>query len=259
MLCVHPVRAFSDNYIWVLENPATRQAVAVDPGDAEPVRAFLASRGLALAAVLATHHHPDHVGGIAALIAPGIPVFGPAREKIPGKTHDVVDGMRFTPPGVDTTVITLDIPGHTLGHVAYHMPEINALFCGDTLFGGGCGRLFEGTAEQMHQSLRRLAALPAETQVYCGHEYTIANLAFALTVEPDNGDLLLRREADASKLSDGQPTLPSRVEIERRTNPFLRTTTPAVRLAAEIHAGRILPDDVAVFAALRHWKDHFRA
>lgn len=259
MLCVHPVRAFADNYIWVLENSATQQAVVVDPGDPDPVRSFLGARGLTLAAILATHHHPDHVGGIAALAVPGIPVFGPAREKIPGKTHDVADGTRFTLPGVDCAVTTLDIPGHTLGHVAYYIADIDALFCGDTLFGSGCGRLFEGTAEQMHHSLQRLAALPAHTQVYCGHEYTIANLAFALTVEPDNGDVLHRRETEASKLSSGHPTLPSRIEIERRTNPFLRTTTPAVRVAAERHAGRALPDDVAVFAALRHWKDHFRA
>jgi hydroxyacylglutathione hydrolase len=259
MLCVHPVRAFADNYIWVLENSDTRQAVVVDPGDPDPVRSFLSARGLSLAAVLATHHHPDHVGGIAALVTPGVPVFGPAREKIPGKTHDVADATRFTLPGAGCAVTTLEIPGHTLGHVAFYIAEIEALFCGDTLFGGGCGRLFEGTAEQMHQSLRRLAALPADTQVYCGHEYTIANLAFALAVEPDNGDVIGRRNADATKLSGGQPTLPSRIEIEKRTNPFLRTDVPSVRLAAERHAGRTLPDEVGVFAALRHWKDHFRA
>ena len=259
MLCVHPVRAFSDNYIWVLENPGTQQAVVVDPGDPDPVRSLLGARGLSLSAILATHHHPDHVGGISALAAPDVPVFGPARERIPGKTQDVSDGMRFPIPGWNLEIEVLEIPGHTLGHVAFHIAAMKAVFCGDTLFAAGCGRLFEGTAEQMHHSLQRLAALPDETQVYCGHEYTLANLAFALTVEPDNADLHARREIEAIKISSGQPTLPSRIELERRTNPFLRTAAPAVRLAAERHAGRALTDDIAVFASLRHWKDHFRA
>lgn len=259
MLCVHPVKAFNDNYIWVLANPDTQQAVVVDPGDSEPVRSFLDERGWVATAILATHHHPDHVGGIPALARPGLPIMGPAREKIPGRTQGVEDNTRFVLPGLGVHVEVLDIPGHTLGHVAFYIPVIGALFCGDTLFGAGCGRLFEGTAEQMHHSLQRLAALPGETQVYCGHEYTLANLAFALQVEPENHHIIQRLEADRARIAHGEPTLPSRMEVEQRTNPFLRVNDAAVRTAAEHHAQRQLDNGTAVFAALRHWKDNFQA
>jgi hydroxyacylglutathione hydrolase len=259
MLCVQPVKAFNDNYIWVLANPDTQQAVVVDPGDSEPVRSFLDERGWALAAILATHHHPDHVGGIPALARSGLPVIGPALERIPCRTQGVNDNDQFILPGLDVDVEVLHIPGHTLGHVAFHIPVIDALFCGDTLFGAGCGRLFEGTAEQMHRSLQRLAALPGETQVYCGHEYTLANLAFAQCVEPENRHLADRLAADRARIAQGEPTLPSRMEDEKRTNPFLRVTDANVRAAAEHHAQRSLEDNTAVFAALRHWKDNFRA
>lgn len=259
MLCVQPVKAFSDNYIWVLANPDTQQAVVVDPGDSEPVRSFLDERGWVLAAILATHHHPDHVGGIPALVRPGLAVIGPAQEKIPCRTQGVGHHDRFILPELDVDVEVLHIPGHTLGHVAFYIPAIGALFCGDTLFGAGCGRLFEGTAEQMHRSLERLAALPGETQVYCGHEYTLANLAFAQRVEPDNHHVADRLESDRARIALGQPTLPSRMEVEQRTNPFLRVHDATVRAAAEHHAQRQLQDGTAVFAVLRHWKDHFRS
>lgn len=259
MLCVEPVRAFSDNYIWVLANTDTQEAVVVDPGDPQPVRSFLDERGWDLTAILATHHHPDHVGGIPALAQPGVAVIGPAREKIPGKTRDANDGERFALAGWDIEVDVLDIPGHTLGHVAFHVSAIGALFCGDTLFGAGCGRLFEGTAEQMHRSLQRLASLPHETQIYCGHEYTLANLAFAAQVDPENRDVAERLETDRARVARGNPTLPSSMAIELRTNPFLRVRDATVRAAAERHAQRHLDDDTAVFAALRHWKDHFTA
>ena len=259
MLCVKSVKAFNDNYIWVLANPDTQQAVVVDPGDSEPVLSFLDKQGWVLAAILATHHHPDHVGGIPALARPDLPIIGPALEKIPCRTQGVNDNDRFVLPGLGVDVEVLHIPGHTLGHVAFHIPVIGALFCGDTLFGAGCGRLFEGTAEQMHRSLQRLAALPGETQVYCGHEYTLANLAFAQRVEPENRHLADRLAADRARIAQGEPTLPSRMKVEQCTNPFLRVTDASVRAAAERHAQRPLEDGTAVFAALRHWKDHFRA
>ena len=259
MLCVQPVKAFNDNYIWVLANPDTQRAVVVDPGDSEPVRSFLDERGWVLAAILATHHHPDHVGGIPALARSGLPIIGPALEKIPCRTQGVNDNDQFVLPGLGVDVEVLHIPGHTLGHVAFYVPVIGALFCGDTLFGAGCGRLFEGTAEQMHRSLERLAALPGETQVYCGHEYTLANLAFAQRVEPQNRHLADRLETDRARVAQGEPTLPSRMEVEQRTNPFLRVNEANVRAAAEHHAQRPLDNGTAVLAALRHWKDHFRA
>lgn len=259
MLYVEAVKAFKDNYIWVLADPETQQAIVVDPGDPEPVRSFLKQRGWQLAAILVTHHHPDHVGGIAALAQPGLPIIGPAREKIPCKTYSVNDNDQFTLPGLGADAQVLDIPGHTLGHIAFYIPDINALFCGDTLFGGGCGRLFEGTAEQMHCSLQRLAALPSDTQVYCGHEYTLANLAFAQQVEPENSQLTDRLATDRARLAQGQPTLPSRMQIEQCTNPFLRVREPTVWAAAEHHAQRRLDNETAVFAALRHWKDNFKA
>ena len=259
MLCVQPVKAFNDNYIWVLANPDTQQAVVVDPGDSEPVLSFLDEQGWVLAAILVTHHHPDHVGGIPALARSDLPIIGPALEKIPCRTQGVHDNDRFVLPGLGVDVEVLHIPGHTLGHVAFHIPVMSALFCGDTLFGAGCGRLFEGTAAQMHRSLQRLAALPGETQIYCGHEYTLANLAFAQRIEPENAYIADRLVADRARIARGEPTLPSRMEIEQRTNPFLRVTEASVRAAAEHYAQRPLEDGTAVFAALRHWKDHFRA
>jgi len=259
MLRVHAVRAFSDNYIWVLADTDTHQSVIVDPGDASPVRAFLDQNAYHATAILATHHHPDHVGGIPKLASPEVQVIGPAQEKIPGKTHSVSDQENFVLPGLDLDVHVLEIPGHTLGHVAFYVPQLSALFCGDTLFGAGCGRLFEGTADQMHRSLQRLATLPGDTLVYCGHEYTLANLKFALAVEPDNPALASRRDSDQARIHQGQPTLPSRLADELQTNPFLRAEVPAVHAAAERHAGRPLHDATAVFAALRHWKDHFNA
>jgi hydroxyacylglutathione hydrolase len=253
-----PIPAFADNYIWFLRDGDV--GAIVDPGDAAPVIAYMDRTGVAPCAVLATHHHGDHVGGIPALLARGqVPVFGPSREKIPGRTQAVSGGDRIVVPGIGTTFDVIDVPGHTAGHIAYfgEFDGTPVLFCGDTLFTGGCGRLFEGTPEQMWASLSALAALPSETRVYCGHEYTLANLRFALAVEPGSAELDARNRRDQTKRDRGEPTVPSTIGEERATNPFLRAHLPAVRAAAAAHAGRALADDVASFAALREWKNVF--
>lgn len=252
------VRALQDNYIWIIRGQSRTHALVVDPGDAQPVLEALSRLGLSPLAILCTHHHHDHVNGIPDLLQhfPGLPVYGPAREEIDGLTHPLreADVIQFDALGLRFQVF--DIPGHTRGHIAYYGHDW--LFCGDTLFSAGCGRLFEGTAEQMHTSLSRLSALPDTTLVYCGHEYTLANLRFALTVEPDNRDALAYREHAAAQRAAGQPTIPTHIKLERQINPFLRSATPSVRHAAENHAGMVLQDALEVFAAVRRWKDSFR-
>jgi hydroxyacylglutathione hydrolase len=258
MLQIIPIPAFADNYIWLLQKG--KQAVPVDPGDAAPVIAYLERENLQLAAILATHHHGDHVGGIRALLgrAP-VPVYGPARETIPGRTHALSEADGIVVPGIDLELAVFDIPGHTAGHIAYVAAEEEPplLFCGDTLFAAGCGRLFEGTPAQMVTSLAKLAALPEATQVYCGHEYTLANLRFAAAVEPDNARIGERRLLEQAKRDRGLPTLPSTIAEERATNPFLRTEEPEVRAAAERRAGHALHGSAAVFAEIRAWKNAF--
>ncbi len=258
MLTVTPIRAFADNYLWLLQGPADpSRAVVVDPGDARAVLDTLVSRGLALDTILITHHHPDHVGGVAELVArTGAQVFGPARERLPVACMPVTGGDRAALHRLGLDFDVLDVPGHTAGHVAYH--GHGAVFCGDTLFSGGCGRLFEGTAEQMLHSLDALAALPDDTRVYCAHEYTLANLRFATAVEPENDDLQAWQVRARSLRERDEPTVPTTIGLERRINPFLRSRAPAVRRSAEAHAGGPLPDPVAVFAEIRRWKDGFR-
>ncbi|MCX7892628.1 MAG: hydroxyacylglutathione hydrolase [Burkholderiales bacterium] len=252
MIDVIPLQAFNDNYIWALR--AGRHAAVVDPGDAAPVLDYLAREDVALAAILATHHHPDHVGGIGELRqAFDVPVYGPRAEPIPTVTHPVSGGDRVALAPLGVAFDVLDIPGHTRAHVAYYGAKL--LFCGDTLFACGCGRLFEGTPEQMHASLAKLAALPDDTLVYCGHEYTLANIAFARQVEPDNAALAARARADAALREKGLPTLPSTIGREKATNPFLRAAEPAVAAAADRYLGRRAGSPVAVFAALREWKN----
>ena len=251
---VVPLRAFKDNYIWVLRNG--RHAVAVDPGDAQPVLEYLQRERLELCAILATHHHQDHVGGIAHLRAhAAVPVYGPRGETIAALTHPVGEGDMVDVPLLGLRFSVLEIPGHTRGHIAYY--GANSLFCGDTLFACGCGRLFEGTAEQMVDSLSKLAALPEKTLVYSGHEYTLANINFAKTVEPDNEELLARAGDEAQKRRQDQPTLPSTIGREKQTNPFLRCTQAAVIAAANTYLGTQVADPVQVFAAIRQWKNQF--
>jgi hydroxyacylglutathione hydrolase len=249
-----PIRAFRDNYIWCLRRGST--AVVIDPGDANPVLEYLSSEGLNLAAVLTTHHHADHVGGNTQLLSKyNVPVFGPAREKIPGITHLLGEGDTVDVPGMGMQLEVLDVPGHTAGHIAYHGAGL--LFCGDTLFSCGCGRLFEGTAKQMYASLAKMAALPHETLVYCAHEYTLANLLFARAADPANPSIAERENAAKTALATGHPSLPSTIKMELQSNPFLRTTTPAVRESASRYAGSTLTDGLETFAALRQWKDGF--
>jgi hydroxyacylglutathione hydrolase len=254
MLQVTPVPAFRDNYIWMLHDD--RNAVAVDPGDAAPVEAFLKRTGLRLVNILVTHHHPDHVGGVSALVdAHGSPVFGPAREGVPRVTHRLGDGDAIELPELGLRYEVMDISGHTAGHIAYFGHGM--VFCGDTLFACGCGRLFEGTPEQMTRSLSRLAALPGGTEIYCGHEYTLANIRFARAVEPGSSALAGREARESAKRERDEPTLPSTIAEELATNPFLRTQVPEVAAAAARHAGRTLREPVEIFATLREWKNNF--
>jgi len=258
MASIIPVPAFGDNYIWIVRRGAA--AVVVDPGDAEPVLAFLAKNRLQPVAILATHHHADHVGGIAALRARfAVPVYGPEREAIPERTHSVRQGDGVALPEIGATLAVLDVPGHTAGHVAYagEIAGEPVVFCGDTLFAGGCGRLFEGTAAQMWASLSKLAALPPATRVYCAHEYTVSNLRFAAAVEPGNADLARRREDADARRARGEPTVPSTIADELATNPFLRVEVPAVSASAQAKAGRALPSAADRFAVLRAWKNAF--
>src|ERR1700689_4833573 len=257
-LSVRPGRAFADNYIWRIEAPGQPgSVVAVDPGEAGPVEAELDLSGSRLAAILLTHHHSDHIGGVSRLLERGsVPVIGPDDARIPIQTRTARDGERCELPELGLGFDILGVPGHTLSHIAFW--GHGALFCGDTLFSAGCGRMFEGTPRQMNASLNRLRELPPETQVFCGHEYTAANLRFALTVEPANGTALEYQESVNRIRAAGEPTLPSTLGLEIRVNPFLRCDKPTVRTAAEAHAGKILEEPSDVFGALRAWKDQFR-
>ena len=261
-LHVLPVPAFTDNYLWLLTRGD--EAVVVDPGDAAPVEAALSARGLRLVSILVTHHHPDHIGGLAALLSKHpVPVYGPRRERdtIKRLTRELGEGDQVDVLGRRFKV--MEVPGHTLGHIAYVSPaedlEGPILLCGDTLFSAGCGRLFEGTAAQLHGSLARLAALPPATQVYCTHEYTMSNLAFAVAVEPGNAALQEHVGRVREMRARNEPSLPSSIEQELRINPFLRTAHPSVREAATAKAGHEPADEVEAFAILRSWKDGFRA
>ena len=254
MIEIVPLPAFQDNYIWTLRQG--KHAAVVDPGEARPVKDYLAREGLSLVAILATHHHPDHVGGIAELVEmKKVPVFGPGGEPIPALTHPLGQDDKVVIPELAAEFSVLDIPGHTRAHVAYY--GLGSLFCGDTLFACGCGRVFEGTPAQMLHSLTKLAALPDETKVYCGHEYTLANIKFARAVDPGNAALAAREER-ARRLRDaGRPTLPSTLGEERATNPFLRCAEPVVVESANKYLGSRIGDPVSVFAAIREWKNRF--
>ena len=251
---VVPLRAFKDNYIWTLRN--ARHAAVVDPGDAQPVLDYLRREQLELCAVLLTHHHPDHVGGVPELLAHrAVPVYGPRGEPISTLTQPVGDGDGVAVAQLGLRFGVIGIPGHTRAHIAYY--GANSLFCGDTLFACGCGRLFEGTPQQMFDSLAKLAALPDETLVYSGHEYTMSNIDFAKAVEPDNQELLARAASDADKRKRDEPTLPSTIGREKHTNPFLRCLQPTVIASAGKHLGAPVGDPVQVFATIREWKNRF--
>lgn len=253
-----PLPAFNDNYMWVLHDG--RRALVVDPGESEGVLTWLGSEGIALDAILVTHHHGDHTGGVDTLRqATGAQVIGPAREVVPEPLQRVADGDTIELLGLRFEV--LDVPGHTSGHIAYHCADVDGqplLFCGDTLFSAGCGRLFEGTPQQMLASLDRLAALPDNTRVCCTHEYTLSNLRFARAVDPDNADLLAYEQHCQSLRERNLPTLPSSIGLEKQINPFLRVRAPALSEAARRHAPETPSDALGVFTTLRAWKNVFQ-
>ncbi|KQX01236.1 hydroxyacylglutathione hydrolase [Massilia sp. Root418] len=257
-LAVLTVPAFNDNYLWLIHDGAN--AAVVDPGDAQPILAALKAHGLTLTTILLTHHHADHTGGVPALLQHyAVPVYGPRNDGIATVTRPLSEGDTVDVPGLDLRLSVLEVPGHTLGHIAYVRPDGEPwLFCGDTLFAGGCGRLFEGTPAQMANSLDKLAALPADTKVFCAHEYTLSNLRFASAVDPGNAALQARVAADTAKRARGVPTVPSTVGVERETNPFLRYAEPQIA-AQLVAAGKLQGGEapVAVFAALRQWKNTF--
>ena len=257
------IRAFSDNYIWAILSTDAREVAVVDPGDDAPVRRFVDEHGLRLTAILLTHHHPDHVGGVAALASAGdVRVIGPTDPRVGPIDQALRDDETIELPAFELHLRAIDVPGHTLGHVAFFAEPFGGdprplLFAGDTLFAGGCGRLFEGTPSQMRASLARLAALPPDTLVYCAHEYTLSNLRFAAACEPDSADVAARlAEAQRLRANDIE-TVPSSIGIERATNPFLRWDEPSIRAAASARLGGADADADAVFGAIRAWKNGF--
>lgn len=257
-LSVLTVPTFKDNYVWLIHNGIT--AVVVDPGEAAPVLAALNAHQLSLAAIVLTHRHDDHIGGVPGLLEKfTVPVFGPRNENIsiPTVTHPVAEGDNVTIPALPLRLKVLDTPGHTVGHIAYVAEAQRWLFCGDTLFAGGCGRLFEGTPQQMTESLAKFTALPDSTLVYCAHEYTLSNLQFALAVEPGNQALITRMQEDKAKRDKGLPTVPSTMALEKASNPFLRYSEANIieNLLARGHLTQ--RDPVASFAAIREWKNNF--
>ena len=257
MLNIHPIPAFYDNYIWMISHPESKEAVIVDPGQSQGVITALSTTGYTLKAILVTHHHHDHTGGIKSLAERyRAPIYGPANENIPACTHPLKEGDEVPLLSMNLVLRVMDIPGHTKGHIAYFGSGL--LFCGDTLFGAGCGRIFEGTPAQMVQSLQKLSNLPPETKVYCAHEYTAANLRFAKLIEPENMDIKLRIKDTEVIRSQNKPTLPSTIAIEKLTNPFLRCDEPAVIKSAEKYANKRLQDEPnGVFTTIRQWKDKF--
>jgi hydroxyacylglutathione hydrolase len=258
---VTAIKAFNDNYIWALKSKNTDHIALIDPGDAKVCIDYLQKNRLVLSAILTTHHHSDHVGGIKNLLefakekAWPVTVYGPENDNIAQLDSKLKesDTVNLTDLGYQFTVV--DLPGHTKGHIAFYTDNI--LFCGDTLFSGGCGRLFEGTPKQMHQSLSKLAALPADTLVYCAHEYTQANLAFALAVEPSNNELRCYAEQVKLKRQNNESTIPSNIRREQQINPFLRCHKASIKKAAEHYSKSLLANNDEVFAVIRGWKDHF--
>ncbi|CDZ78201.1 Hydroxyacylglutathione hydrolase [Legionella massiliensis] len=251
---VQPIRAFYDNYIWLIINEKTQQALCVDPGDAQPVLSFLDNEKLSLNAILLTHHHNDHVGGTVDLLQnnPTIPVYGPQDSRIPQVTHILRDGDVLTIETCEFKI--LSTPGHTSTHISYYEPHHHWLFCGDTLFSAGCGRVFDGTLEELHQSLQKLKNLPEETQVFCAHEYTSRNLQFATRVEPENLDI--RRYAHRLLTREHQCSLPSSIAVEKKINPFLRTESSEAQTYAKQRGCKSL-DSLSVFEQIRADKDQF--
>ena len=256
MSIVLTVPAFSDNYIWLLCDDKQQYAAIVDPGDARPVLETLNNSNIEAIAILITHHHSDHVGGIYDILQtyPDIPVYGPKNERIPHRTHALQEGDYVKLNKIGATLQVLDTPGHTAGHIVYYDDNEN-LFCGDTLFVNGCGRVFDGTLKDLHQSLQKIAKLPSTTKIYCAHEYTLDNIGFAKWVEEDNKDLKTREQQCWDLIDNNKSTVPSKLSDELKTNPFLRCHERSVIEKAEKFTGKILTNSADVFAAIRQWKD----
>lgn len=258
---VTAIKAFNDNYIWAISNKNNAHIALVDPGDALVCLEYLQTNKLILSAILITHHHSDHVGGVAKLLeyakekAWSVTVYGPAAENIAQLDITLKEDDTVTLPELNCQFSVLDLPGHTKGHIAYY--DNNKVFCGDTLFSGGCGRLFEGTPLQMHHSLTKLANLATNTLIYCAHEYTQANLAFALAVEPNNNDLHNYTEQVKVKRQQNHATIPTNIALELQINPFLRCHEQTIKLAAQSYSKKNQVDESDVFAAIRAWKDNF--
>jgi hydroxyacylglutathione hydrolase len=254
VITITPVPALRDNYIWTVHDG--QHAIVVDPGDAQPVQDFLQQQELTLVAIFCTHWQKDHSGGICQLASDrDIPVYGPIGEEIACITHRVGEGEVIDIPALTLAYRVMEIPGHTRGHIAFAWK--GGIFCGDTLFGAGCGRVFDGTLQQLHHSLQRLAELPDDTLIYCSHEYTEANLEFARECEPDNSHIAQRITDTRALRATGQPSLPSTLALEKATNPFLRCALPQVARQAESHVGHALNDEFSVFSALRQWKNRY--
>ncbi len=252
-MLIEPIAAFTDNYIWAIIQPDNQQCILVDPGDAAVAAQFLVDRQLNLNAILITHHHDDHVGGVTELVSHyDCPVYGPKYENIPCCGQKLQEGAVVELPEFDLQLEIMEVPGHTLGHIVYY--NDNYLFCGDALFSGGCGRVFEGSCEQMHNSLSKLKNLADESLVYCAHEYTATNLQFGLAVEPENSAIQQRLAQIAGSV---KPSLPSNIGLEKDINVFLRCDQPAVINAAKEHVGENISTEEEVFCAIRRWKDEF--
>ena len=262
-LQIQQIPAFDDNYLWLIHN--SQNAIIVDPGDAVPVQRYLNQHGLTLSAVLITHHHADHIGGVKELLAAAgkpVPVFGPLADQESGRIDSITNGCKdggaifISELGLYFQILA--VPGHTSTHIAYYCKELASLFCGDTLFAGGCGRLFEGTPAQMLSSLNKIASLPSNTQIYCAHEYTLSNLRFAVAVEPGNTALQARLQEVIKARNDGISTVPSQLGTELATNPFLRSSSPEIiQTLRANHKLADVADPVSVFAAVREWKNNF--
>ena len=256
LIHIHPIPIFKDNYIWLIINPIKKKVIAIDPGDSEPLQAYLQSNQLDLEAILITHHHWDHTQGIGVLKQKyNAVVYGPKNKQIDGLTHMVEEGDIIHIPSFETSFTILNIPGHTLDHIAFILPGL--LFCGDTLFSAGCGRLFEGTPQQMYHSLQKLASLPDETKVFCTHEYTLQNLKFAQIVEPNNKRIQNKLSHVMALRQGNNSTLPSVIKEEKEVNPFLRCHVKEVVESVEKWAGVKLEDPIQIFKYLREWKDGF--
>jgi hydroxyacylglutathione hydrolase len=255
MLKIHPIEVLQDNYVWAIHSPDGKHVVVVDPGEAPPVLDYIQQQGLILEGILLTHRHLDHTGGVLGLLEhfKNIPVYGSLLDKVPGITHFVKEGDEIILPKIALTLKVLDIPGHTLGHVAYVADGI--LFSGDTLFSCGSGKIFEGTPSQMAESLGKLKQLPPDTLMYCGHEYTLSNIAFAQKVDPDNVALAQRKKEAAELREKDLPSLPVTMATELQTNPFLRCEEPTIVKAVQNYSKVALNDPVEVLAHLRQWKN----